>query len=519
MNNRCTQHNNLIAILDFGSQYTQLIARKIREIGVNAKIFPFYCKEKIIRSECPSGIILSGSPASVNQTKNPMPTFDVYSLNIPILGVCYGMQYTTQHFGGKVENNSTQREYGKAKLDIISNSILLKGMSNNKIVWMSHGDSVTKLPNGFSIVAKSDGCPYAAIENIEKQIYGVQFHPEVNHSEEGKILLKNFIVDICKCNTDWNSSHFINNSIENIRKEVGTNKVICALSGGVDSTVLAVLLHKAIGKQLICLHVDSGLMRTNESKTIYKLFKENFDVNIEVINGQNEFFTALQGIKAPEKKRKIIGKLFIQLFEKEATKYSDCRWLAQGTLYPDVIESVSVNGPSDTIKSHHNVGGLPKKMNLKILEPLRELFKDEVRNIGRELGIPEWFINRHPFPGPGLGIRILGPVTEEKVALLQKADDIFLDELHRNNLYNSIWQAFAVLLPVQSVGVMGDERTYDFTCVLRAVNSVDGMTAEWHQIPYEVLAKISTRICNEVKGINRVVYDITNKPPGTIEWE
>ena len=510
---------NKIIILDFGSQYTQIIARKVREIGVYAEILPFFATVEKINEIAPKGIILSGSPASVNQENAPTPSFNLYDLNIPILGICYGMQFTVQFFKGEVKNETAHREYGRANLNIEKNSPIFAGMKNDSTVWMSHGDSVTKLPEGFELLAKSASCPVAAIANHSKNIYCVQFHPEVNHSEEGLILLENFAINICKCEKNWNSTHFIDETIKQIREKVGSDKVLCALSGGVDSTVLAVLLHKAIGEQLICFHVDSGLMRTNESQTIYKLFKQNFAISIEVINGQNEFFTVLKGVTDPEQKRKNIGHKFVELFEKEAAKHTDCKWLAQGTLYPDVIESVSVKGPSQTIKTHHNVGGLPEKMSFKLLEPFRELFKDEVRRIGTELGIPAWFINRHPFPGPGLGIRILGEVTPEKVAILQKADDIFLDELHKNNLYDEIWQAFAVLLPVKTVGVMGDERTYDFTCAIRAVSSVDGMTANWHHIPFEILDKISTRICNEVKGINRIVYDITSKPPGTIEWE
>ncbi|MDR0926220.1 MAG: glutamine-hydrolyzing GMP synthase [Ignavibacteria bacterium] len=514
-----TRLGNKIIILDFGSQYTQLIARKIREIGVNAKIYPYHIAQNVITGENPNGIILSGSPKSVNDAEIITPSFNVFELGVPILGICYGMQFTAKFFEGKVINDNRRREYGRTNLRLFAHSPLFAGMEDNKIVWMSHGDSIKVMPTGFELIGKSKTCSVAAIVHKKKQIYGVQFHPEVNHTEEGNILLKNFAVNICKCRTDWTTANFIKTNIDAIRKQVGTDKVICALSGGVDSTVLAVLLHKAIGDQLLCFHVDSGLMRTDESKTIYKLFKENFDMHIEVINGQEEFFKALKGVSDPEKKRKIIGKTFINLFEKEAVKRADCKWLAQGTLYPDVIESVSVNGPSQTIKSHHNVGGLPKKMKLKVLEPFRELFKDEVRSIGRELGVPEWFIKRHPFPGPGLGIRVLGAVSSEKVAVLQKADDILLDELHKYNLYDAIWQAFAVLLPVQSVGVMGDERTYDYTCAIRAVDAVDGMTAEFHRIPYDVLDAISTRICNEVRGINRVVYDITSKPPGTIEWE
>lgn len=510
---------NKIIILDFGSQYSQLIARKIRELGVYCEIIPFYTTEDKIKELNPKGIILSGGPSSVYQDKAPKPSFDLFKLNIPVLGICYGMQYIVQFFNGEVKNETIYREYGRANLIFETNSPLFQNMNNNNVVWMSHGDSVIQLPQQFELIAKTNNCPVAAIANHNKQIFAVQFHPEVNHSNEGKQLLYNFVCEICKCEKNWNTTNFIDENIKKIKEKVQGDKVICALSGGVDSTVLAVLLHEAIGDQLICLHVDSGLMRTNESQTIYNLFKKNFDMSIEVINGQDEFFQALEGIKDPEQKRKKIGNLFIKLFEREAVKHEDCKWLAQGTLYPDVIESVSVNGPSQVIKSHHNVGGLPDKMNLKIIEPFRELFKDEVRKIGKELGIPEWFINRHPFPGPGLGIRILGEVTPDKVAILQKADDIFLDELHKNNLYSDIWQAFAVLLPLKTVGVMGDERTYDYTCAIRAVNSIDGMTAEWHHIPYQVLDKISTRICNEVKGINRVVYDITNKPPGTIEWE
>jgi GMP synthase (glutamine-hydrolysing) len=509
-----------IIILDFGSQYTQVIARKIREIGVYAEIFPYNTNENVIKSFQAKGLILSGSPSSVNQKDAPKPDFDIFSLQIPVIGICYGMQFIVQNFSGKIENNLTNREYGKANLIFTEEkSALFENMQNEKIVWMSHGDSVVNIPQDFKIIAKSESCPVAAISNENKKIFAVQFHPEVNHSEEGTILLRNFVVNICKCETNWTPEKFINENIKLIREKVGSDKVLCALSGGVDSTVLAILLHKAIGDQLICFHVDSGLMRTNESRTILDLFKQNFDISIELIDGKKEFLAALEGVSEPEKKRKIIGHKFIELFEKESLNHKDCKWLAQGTLYPDVIESVSVKGPSQTIKSHHNVGGLPEKMNLKILEPFRELFKDEVRKIGIELKIPDWFINRHPFPGPGLGIRILGEISEEKVAILQKADDIFLDELHKNNLYNEIWQAFAVLLPVKTVGVMGDERTYDFTCALRAVNSVDGMTAEWFKIPFEILDKISTRICNEIKGINRVVYDITSKPPGTIEWE
>lgn len=511
--------DDVITILDFGSQYTQIIARKIRECGVRADIYPYNVKEKVVKKIAPKGIILSGSPWSVNQSFSPHPDFDVYGLGVPVLGICYGMQYTALKFGGKVISEHDKREYGRAKLLFEGESPLFAGMQSGNVVWMSHGDSVGTLPTGFKLIAKSENCPVAAIENSEKRIYCVQFHPEVKHTEEGTKLLENFAVNLCGCAKTWTSKRLIEDSIATIRQQVGEEHVICALSGGVDSTVLAVLLHKAIGKQLKCIHIDSGLMRLGESKNIVDMFHQYFDMGIELVNGSEQFLAALHKVKEPEKKRKIIGKQFIKLFELEAEKNHKCRWLAQGTLYPDVIESISVNGPSQTIKSHHNVGGLPKRMKLKIIEPFRNLFKDEVRTIGRELGIPEWFIGRHPFPGPGLGIRILGEITPEKIAILQKADDIFISELHKHGLYDDIWQAFAVLLPVQSVGVMGDERTYEYTCVIRAVDAIDGMTAEWHRLPYEFLDVISSRICNEVKGINRVVYDITSKPPATIEWE
>ena len=508
-----------ILIIDFGSQYTQLIARRVREIGVYAEIHPFNIKKEKLLEYNPKGIILSGSPFSVYQAGAPKLSFDVFNLKIPILGVCYGLQYTTVNLGGSVQNITEHREYGRAEIKILKNNKLLDDAANNSTVWMSHGDSVSNLPKGFELIAKSETCPVAAVQNEAMNIYGVQFHPEVHHSQYGTQLLKNFVVNICGCKLNWTSSSFIKESIEKIRKQVGEDKVICALSGGVDSTVLAVLLHKAIGKQLVCFHVDSGLMRADESKTIIDLFKKSFDIYIHLINGQEVFINELKGVTDTEKKRKIIGRLFIELFEKEASKFTDCKWLAQGTLYPDVIESVSVKGPSQTIKSHHNVGGLPEKMNLKILEPFRELFKDEVRKIGVELGVPEWFVQRHPFPGPGLAIRIIGDITKEKINKKKKADSIFIEELHNADLYNSVWQAFTVLRPVKTVGVMGDERTYENTCVIRSVNSIDGMTADWSHIPYDVLNKVSNRIINEVRGINRVVYDITSKPPGTIEWE
>lgn len=507
-----------ILILDFGSQYTQLIARKVREVGVFAEIHPFNIeKEKLIEMN-PKGIILSGGPSSVYSEGAPHPLFNVFELGIPVLGICYGLQLIAFTQNGKVDA-AAKREYGKAIVNVVEDNPLLKGISKNAQMWMSHGDSLSKMPDGFETIANTENAPICAIANIEKKIYGVQFHPEVHHSLEGKKVLENFVRTICGCVDTWNAEAFIDIAIQAIRDKVGTEKVICGLSGGVDSTVTAVLIHKAIGDQLHCIHIDSGLMRMNESDEIYDLFQKNFDMSIEVINGHETFYSALAGVSDPELKRKAIGKAFIDLFE-GATKGADkAQWLAQGTLYPDVIESVSVKGPSATIKSHHNVGGLPEKMDLKLLEPFRELFKDEVREVGRMLGIPEWFVKRHPFPGPGLGIRILGEISEDKIEILQKADAIYLEEITKAGLYDEIWQAFAVLLPVKSVGVMGDERTYEFTCAIRAVTSTDGMTAEWYPMPYEVLEKISSRIINEIKGINRVVYDITSKPPGTIEWE
>ncbi|MBX3043707.1 MAG: glutamine-hydrolyzing GMP synthase [Candidatus Kapabacteria bacterium] len=507
-----------IVILDFGSQYTQLIARKVRECGVFAEIFPYNISQENLMELNPKGLILSGGPSSVYAEEAPHPNFDVFGLNIPVLGICYGLQLIAYKLGGAVDK-AAHREYGRAELVIDIKDELFEGISENSTVWMSHGDSLTKIPAGFEIIAHSGNAPICAIRSLEKNIRGVQFHPEVHHSAEGKKILDNFLRKICGCKESWDAHSFVERAIESIREQVGTSEVICALSGGVDSTVLAVLLHKAIGDKLHCIHIDTGLMRLNESSKLMKLFDENFNMSIELIDGTDTFLGRLDGVSDPEQKRKIIGKSFIDLFDVAAKKFNNAKWLAQGTLYPDVIESVSVKGPSVVIKSHHNVGGLPEKMGLKLLEPFRELFKDEVRAVGRELGVPDWFVNRHPFPGPGLGIRILGEITREKIATLQKADAIYIEEIRNAGLYDQIWQAFAVLLPVKSVGVMGDERTYENTCVLRAVTSVDGMTADWFPMPYDVLAKMSNRIINEVRGINRVVYDITSKPPGTIEWE
>jgi GMP synthase (glutamine-hydrolysing) len=508
-----------VIILDFGSQYTQLIARKVRECKVYSEIHPFSISKESLLALNPSAIILSGGPSSVYAEDAPHPSFDVLALDLPVLGICYGLQLIAYTKSGEVDK-AAKREFGKAMLKVKnSNSPLFDGVSLESQVWMSHGDSLKKLPETFEIIADSDNSPICAISNEAKKIYGVQFHPEVQHSLEGKKILNNFLRNIVRLKEEWSAEAFIETAINLIREKVGTDTVILGLSGGVDSTVAAVLLHKAIGNQLHCIHVDSGLMRLDESTKLMKLFAENFDMSMELVDGSDRFLGEMAGVSDPETKRKIIGRIFVELFEEAALNRKDAKWLAQGTLYPDVIESVSVKGPSATIKSHHNVGGLPEKMNMKILEPFRELFKDEVREVGRLLGVPAWFIDRHPFPGPGLGIRVLGEVTKEKCDLLRRADDIYINELLKAGVYNDIWQAFAVLLPVKSVGVMGDERTYEYTCAIRAVTSTDGMTAEWYQMPYDLLERISNNIINEVRGINRVVYDITSKPPGTIEWE
>jgi GMP synthase (glutamine-hydrolysing) len=509
--------NEKIIILDFGSQYTQLIARKIREVGVYAEIKPFNITVQEIQSLSPSGIILSGGPSSVYNSDSPQLDPQIFKMDIPILGICYGLQLIAYHLGGVVDS-SARREYGRAILRIDKPNRLLEGLSSNQ-VWMSHGDSLSAIPDGFSVIAHTDNSLFAAIESNDGKIYGVQFHPEVHHTTDGKKILENFVRNICGINDIWSAGSFIEREVQEIRNKVNNEEVLCAVSGGVDSTVLAVLMNNAIGANLHCVHIDTGLMRTNESQELAKLFRENFAIPLDVIDASEEFLEALAGIADPEKKRKIIGNKFIEVFERFAMQFPNVKWLAQGTLYPDVIESGSVFGPSATIKSHHNVGGLPEKMNLKIIEPFRNLFKDEVRAIGKELNIPDNFLGRHPFPGPGLAIRIIGDVKREQLEILRKADDIFIEEIRNNELYDIIWQAFAVLLPTQSVGVMGDERTYENTLALRAVRSVDGMTADWYNFDYEILAKISSRIINEVKGVNRVVYDITSKPPGTIEWE
>ncbi len=513
-------HNEKIIILDFGSQYTQLIVRKIRELGVYAEVYPFSIDQNTFQSLCSDakGIILSGGPSSVYSKDAPIPTVDVFSLKIPVLGICYGLQLIAHKNGGIVDK-AARREFGRASITIEDSNDLFRGINLNSEVWMSHGDHLTKIPEGFEIIAYSQNSPICAIRSTEKKIWGVQFHPEVHHTQDGQNILKNFVFIICKCEGNWSMGSFIENSIEEIKNTVCNDGVICALSGGVDSTVAAILLHKAIGNKLHCIHIDTGLMRKDESRAIVQLFKEHFEISIDLIDAKDIFYSRLDGVSDPETKRKIIGKTFIDLFEVEAKKFQDARFLAQGTLYPDVIESVSVKGPSATIKSHHNVGGLPEKMNLQLIEPFRELFKDEVRNVGKLLGIPNWFVERHPFPGPGLAIRIPGEITIEKILILQEADEIYIEEIKNAGLYNEIWQAFAVLLPVKTVGVMGDERTYQYVCALRAVTSTDGMTADWYPMPYQLLSKISNRISNEVVGINRVVYDISSKPPSTIEWE
>lgn len=513
------RHEETILILDFGSQYTQLIGRRIRELGVYSEIHPFNYPIESIEHLKPIGIVLSGGPSSVYEEDAPKPDPRIFELGIPILGICYGLQLIALQHGGHVDATA-RREYGKAELIIDSSDDLLAGIESPTMVWMSHGDALKTIPTGFEVIAHTSNAPIAAIRNKEKNIFGVQFHPEVVHTARGKEILANFAFRICKATKQWTPRSFISDALQSIRATVGSSHVLCALSGGVDSSVLAVLLSRAIGDQLHCIHINNGLMRKNESEQVVETFRNRFHIPLTYVDATDIFLRELAGVTDPEQKRKIIGRVFIEVFEMEAKKLQGTvEFLAQGTLYPDVIESVSFKGPSVTIKSHHNVGGLPSKMNFKLLEPFRELFKDEVRAIGRELGLPEELIGRHPFPGPGLAVRILGEVTKEKLALVREADAIFIEELRRAQLYDEIWQAFVVLLPVRSVGVMGDSRTYQNAVVLRAVTSVDGMTADWARIPSEVLARISSRITNELHGINRVVYDISSKPPATIEWE
>lgn len=511
-------HQELVAILDFGSQYTQLIARKVRELGVYCEIFPCNIPFEKIASLTPIGLILSGGPRSVNEKDAPTCDRSFFSLGVPVLGICYGIQLIAKLHGGEVQR-SDKREYGRAHLFVDSPDGLLEGMENEDTIWMSHGDSIIRMPAGFIPLAHSENSPYAAIRNEEGSIYGVQFHPEVHHTPKGKVVLKNFLYNICKAKGLFSTKSFIEMTTAQIRETVGDGKVICALSGGVDSSVVATLIHKAIGGKLTCVFVNNGVLRKNEAQEVLDLFKDRLHLNLHYVDAEDRFLAALKGVRDPERKRKIIGRVFIKVFEEEARRIGDADYLAQGTLYPDVIESVSFKGPSATIKSHHNVGGLPKRMRLKLIEPLRELFKDEVRVVGKELGLPDHVVNRQPFPGPGLAIRMVGDVTRERVRMLQDADHIVREEIERKAHFGHIWQSFAILIPIKTVGVMGDERTYANAIAVRAVESLDGMTADWARLPYEVLDVISRRIINEVPGVNRVVLDISSKPPSTIEWE
>ncbi len=511
-------HSQRVLILDFGSQYTQLIARRIRECKVYCEIHPYSVPLEWIREFSPKGIVLSGGPASVYDLGAPVVSQQMFKLGIPVLGICYGMQLIAHLMGGKVQK-ARSREYGRAELEILQTDGLFHGLGNRQTVWMSHGDRIEVVPPGFRVIATSNNSPVAAFSDQAGQIYGVQFHPEVVHTPKGKNMIRNFLRLICRCSSTWTMRSFVEATTVNLRQQVGDQKVICALSGGVDSAVTAALLYKAVGTRLHCIFVDNGLLRQGEAQEVKNTFGERFGKNFHHVEAGELFLRRLEGVLDPEAKRKAIGEEFIRLFEKEARKLGKVRFLAQGTLYPDVIESVSFKGPSATIKSHHNVGGLPQVMDLELIEPLRELFKDEVRVLGRELGLPNNIVERQPFPGPGLAIRIVGEVTRSRLDTLRKADAIVLEEIRRAGLYSKLWQSFAVYIPVRSVGVMGDERTYEEVVAVRAVTSQDGMTADWADIPAQVLRNISNRIINEVKGINRVVYDISSKPPSTIEWE
>ncbi|MNH49635.1 GMP synthase [glutamine-hydrolyzing] [compost metagenome] len=511
-----------VLIVDFGSQVTQLIARRLREAGVYCEIHPFNKAGEALKAVAPKAIILSGGPNSTTDADSPRADHALFEAGVPVLGICYGEQTICAELGGKVESGH-HREFGRAEIVITRESPLFAGIGavdHRETVWMSHGDRVTAIPEGFHVIATSEGAPYAAIANEERKIYGVQFHPEVMHTPRGAVILKNFTHGIAGLTGDWTMAAYRDEQIAKIREQVGSAKVVCGLSGGVDSSVAAVLIHEAIGDQLTCVFVDTGLLRKDEAKQVTELFREHYNIPLVHVDASKEFLGELAGISDPETKRKTIGRVFIEVFDREAAKIEGAEFLAQGTLYPDVIESVSASGgPSAVIKSHHNVGGLPDFMKLKLVEPLRELFKDEVRALGRELGLTDAFVGRHPFPGPGLAIRIPGEITPEAVATLQDADAIYLEEIRKAGLYDDIWQAFAVLLPVKTVGVMGDARTYEKVLALRAVTSTDGMTADFFQFPWDILGKTATRIINEVRGVNRVVYDVTSKPPGTIEWE
>ncbi len=505
-----------ILILDFGSQYTQLIARRVRELNVYCEIYPFNKVPELDHNW--KGVILSGSPFSVRDKNAPVPDLSKIKKLYPLLGVCYGAQFLAQNYGGEVLP-SKHREYGRARLNFIDqDNQLMKDIELDTQVWMSHGDTITKVPENYQIITSTSDVKFGGFKIMDEETYGIQFHPEVYHTTQGKQLLKNFLVDICGCKQDWTPSAFADDTIKALKEKLGNDKVVLGLSGGVDSSVAAVLLHKAIGKNLTCIFVDNGLLRKNEYEKVLESYKD-MGLNVVGVDAKDQFLGQLKGISDPEGKRKVIGRVFIEVFDQEAHKIKDVKWLAQGTIYPDVIESISVNGPSATIKSHHNVGGLPEKMNLKIVEPLKLLFKDEVRRVGASLEMKRELIQRHPFPGPGLAIRILGDITPEKVQILQDVDDIYVEGLKEYGLYDKVWQAGVILLPVQSVGVMGDERTYENAVALRAVSSTDGMTADWSHLPYEFLANISNKIINNVRGINRVVYDISSKPPATIEWE
>ncbi|MEP0070157.1 glutamine-hydrolyzing GMP synthase [Pyruvatibacter sp.] len=511
-----------VLIIDFGSQVTQLIARRVRETGVYSEIVPYNKADEAIDRLAPKAIILSGGPASVTGMGTPRAPERVFDLGIPVLGICYGQQTMVAQLGGRVET-ADEREFGRAELTASETSPLFDGVwdtGESDQVWMSHGDRVIEIPDGFKVIGTSDNAPFAAIADESRHFYGVQFHPEVVHTLRGAKLLENFTHKIAGCGGNWSMAAFRETEIQRVREQVGEGRVICGLSGGVDSSVVAVLLHEAIGEQLTCVFVDTGMMRMGEAEEVVTLFRDHYNIKLVHVDAQKLFLDKLEGVTDPERKRKIIGATFIDVFDDEAKKVGGADFLAQGTLYPDVIESVSfAGGPSVTIKSHHNVGGLPERMNMKLVEPLRELFKDEVRVLGRELGLPEPFVGRHPFPGPGLAIRIPGEITGDRLDILRKADKIYLEEIRNAGLYDDIWQAFAVLLPVKTVGVMGDERSYEFVCALRAVTSTDGMTADYYDFSHEFLGRTATRIINEVRGINRVVYDITSKPPGTIEWE